>query len=180
MTLRQQLLPPPHPAVPRGAPALRRLLRGNCGSSLIEVACFLGFLGAPLILGTADLGYGAYDSIEVADAAHAGAVFAMANAANAENPAGIATAAQADATDFGTSLAVVSSIFYVCASSEGGTQYTGNSAQATATAACTGTSNHALEFVSVTASAVVTPPVHMLGLPTSFTITKTSVMEVEE
>jgi Flp pilus assembly protein TadG len=164
----------------RPALALRRLWRDQCGSSLIETACFLGFLGAPLILGTADLAYGFYDSIEIANAAHAGAVFAMANAANAENAAAIIMAAQADAADIGTNLAVSSFVFYVCSNNEGGTPYTGASAQSQATAACTGAGNHALEFVSVTASALIAPPVHMPGLPASFTIAKTSAMEVEE
>jgi hypothetical protein len=56
----------------------------------------------------------------------------------------------------------------------------GSNAQANATAACTGGTNHALEFVQVNTSVIVTPPVHLPGLSRTFTVTGSSVMEVEQ
>lgn len=147
---------------------------------MVEVALTISLLGIPLLLGTSVMATVVYDSIEVANAAHAGALYGMQSLTFASNTAGISTAAQAEASDFGSSLSVSSSTFYVCSNSIGGTQYTGTNAQANATAACTGGSNHALQFVQVTATITVTPPIHCRGLPTSYPLSNTSIMEVEQ
>lgn len=161
-------------------PVRLRRLGGESGNAMIELAVVASFLGVPMFLGTAETGLLVYDSIEVSNAANAGASYAMQSLTYAANTTGITAAARADATDFGTALTASSSTYYVCSLSEGGTQYTGTNAQANATAACTGTSNHALEFVQVSTSATVTPPIHCPGLPTSFTLRGYSVMEVEQ
>jgi Flp pilus assembly protein TadG len=157
-----------------------RGLRGENGSALLELALVVGLLGVPMLLGTAQMGILVYDSIEITDAANAGALYGMQSSTFAANTSGITTAAQAEAADFGTKLTVTPSTFYVCATAVGGTQYTGTNAQSNATAACTGTGNAALEFVQVLTSDAVTPPVLCPGLPKTFTLTGTSVMEVEQ
>jgi Flp pilus assembly protein TadG len=155
-------------------------VRGECGSSLVEVALSFALLGMPLIIGTADMGFVVYDSIEVTNAAHAAAMYGMQSATYAANTSGMTTAAQNEATDFGTNLSVTPTSYYACSSAIGGTQYTGSSAQTNATSACTGGTNHALPFVKVTTSVTVTPPIHLPILPRTFTVTGSSVMEVEQ
>jgi len=61
-----------------------------------------------------------------------------------------------------------------------GTQYTGAGAQLNAIAACTGTGNHALQFVQVNTSATVMPVSHCPGLPATFRLTGQAAMEVEQ
>jgi Flp pilus assembly protein TadG len=157
-----------------------RGLRGDSGGALLELALVAGLLGVPLLLGTAEMGILAYDSIEITDAANAGALYGMQSSTFAANTSGITTAAQADATNFGTGLSVTPTTYYVCATAVTGTQYTGTNGQTNATAACTGAGNHVLQFVQVGTSASVTPPIQCPGLPKTFTLNGTSVMEVEE
>jgi Flp pilus assembly protein TadG len=157
-----------------------RSLRSEQGSALVELACVFAFLATPLLIGTVDMGFIVYDSIEVTNAAHAGALYGMQSSTYATNTSGITTAAQTEATDFGTALTVTPTTYYACSLAIGGTQYTGTNAQANATSACTGGTNHALEFVHVSTSVTVTPLVHLAKLVNSLTITRTSVMEVEQ
>jgi Flp pilus assembly protein TadG len=157
-----------------------RGLRGERANALIEVAFTFSLLGMPLLIGTADMGFVVYDSEEVSNAAHAGAMYGMQSSTNAANTSGMTTAAQNEATDFGTNLTVTPTSYYACSSAIGGTQYTGSSAQSNATTACTGGTNHALQFVQVNTSVTVTPPIHLPLLPHTFTVTGSSVMEVEQ
>jgi len=154
---------------------------GESGNALIELALMFSLLGIPLLLGTVEMGYAVYDSVEIANAANAGALYGMQNATDAASSSGITTSAQAEAPDFGSSLTVTPTTFYVCTSAVGGTQYSTSSyTQAQAAAKCTGTGNHALEFVQVLTSATATPPVHCPGLAKTFTLGGTAVLEVEQ
>jgi Flp pilus assembly protein TadG len=165
-------------------PLSRTLMRwGRCGErgdALVELALALCLLGLPLLVGTADMGFVVYDSIEVANAAHAAALYGMQSSTYAANTSGVIAAAQTEASDFGTALSVTPTAYYACSNAIGGTQYTGSNAQANATAACTGGTNHALEFLKVNTSATITPPIHLPGLSNTFTVTGSSVMEVEQ
>ena len=156
------------------------LLRGELGSSMVELAMVVSLLGTPLLLGTAEMGLVVYDSIEVSNAASAGAYYGMQSSTFAGNTSGISTAAKAEAADLSNSLTVSSSTYYACSANIAGTQYTGTNAQASATSACTGTGNHPLEFVTVTASNTVTPGIHLPSLASSFALSHTAVMEVEQ
>ncbi len=155
-------------------------VRGDAGDALIELAVFIAFLGLPLLLGMSEMGLLVYDSIEISNAASAGAMFGMQSLVFAQNTGGIANAAQLEASDFGSSLNVVSTTYYVCSNSIGGTQYIGASAQALANAACSSGVIHALEFVQVSTNVAVTPPVRCPGLPKTFTLRGSAVMEVEQ
>lgn len=170
------------PAIPHRRPSLRSLLsrlRDDSGSALIELAIFMTFLGLPLLLGTAEMGFVVYDAIEVQNAAYAGATYGMQSITYAASTSGMVLAAQGEASDFNTLLTVTPSTFYACATAIGGTRYTGSSAQSNATSACGTGSNHALQFVQVLTSITVTPPIHCPMLPATFALTGSSVMEVE-
>jgi Flp pilus assembly protein TadG len=157
--------------------ACARLLRVETGGALVEMALCIPLLGAPLLIGTVETGMMLYDSIEVSNAAHAGTAYGMMSSTFAADSAGMTKAARGEAGDVSSILNVTPSTYYACSQSIAGTQYT---TQAAANTGCTGTSNHSLEFVQVSASATVPVPFRVPGLPTSFNLAATSVMEVEE
>jgi Flp pilus assembly protein TadG len=166
--------------VPSLRERMRGLLHGEQGSSMVELALVVSLLGIPMLAGTAEMGLTVYDSIEVSNAANAGAYYGMQSSTLAINTSGISAAAKAEAADFSNNLSVVSSTYYACSANLTGTQYTGASAQANATSGCTGTGNHPLEFVQVTVSVTVTPGIHLPTLASSFALSHTAVMEVEQ
>ena len=157
--------------------ACRRLLRDEHGNAIVEGALCISLMGMPLLAGTVEMGIMTYNSIEVSNAAHAGAMYGMISSTFAGDTAGITSAAQAEATDVGASLVVTPNIYFACSGSVAGTQY---ATQSAANAACTGSVNHTLEFVQVSTSTTETPPNHAPGLPASYTLTGNSVMEVQE
>jgi len=152
-------------------------LKDERGSAIVELGLILGLFGSPVLLGTVEVASLIYSSIEISNAAHSGAMYGMMSSTYAEDTSGIQTAAQQEATDFGAKLTVTPSIYYVCSSAIGGTQY---STQSAANSACSGAGNHALEFLSVAVSAPVTAPVQFPGLASSITVSGSSSMEVEE
>jgi Flp pilus assembly protein TadG len=154
-----------------------RLLREETGGALVEAALCMSIFGLPLLVGTVELGTMMFNSIEVTNAAHAGASYGMISATFAAHTSGIIAAAQGEAPEFGTNLNVTPTVYFACSESAGGSQYSSSSA---ATTACTGGTNHALEFIQVTTSATVTPPIKCPGLPATYTLTGVSVMEVQE
>jgi Flp pilus assembly protein TadG len=157
--------------------ACARLLRAESGGALVEMALCIPLLGAPVLIGTAETGMALYDSIEVSNAAHAGTAYGMMSSTYAASSSGMISAAQGEAPDLGSALNVTPTTYYACSQSIAGTQYTSQSA---ANSACTGSSNHSLEFVQVITTATVPIPFRVPGLPTSFYLASTSVMEVEE
>ena len=153
------------------------MLKAESGGALVEMALCIPLLGAPLLIGTVETGIVIYESIEVSNAAHAGAAYGMMSSTFAADSAGMTAAAKGEAGDGSNILSVAPTTFYACSQSIGGTHYTTQSA---ANSACTGTSNHSLQFVQVNTSASIPIPFRVPGLPTSFNLTATSVMEVEE
>jgi Flp pilus assembly protein TadG len=155
-------------------------LRDDSGSAVIELALVVALFGVLLLMGTSEMASVVYDAIEISNAAFAASAYGMQSLTYASNTSGMTSAARTEASDFGTALSVTPTTYYACSNAVGGTQYTGSNAQSDANAACTGTGNHALEFVQVTTSATVTPPIHCPGLAASFVLTGFSVMEVEQ
>ena len=159
---------------------LRRSLdfaREERGSALIELGLVLACLGVPTLLGIIYIGVILSDSIEIANAAHAGAMYGMRSSTYSSETSYIISSAQAEAPDFGTNLTVTPTTYYACSNALDGTHY---STQTLANTACTGGTTHALEFLQVVASATVQPLGKVAGLPTSITLSSTSVTEVEE
>jgi len=154
----------------------RQWIRDDAGQAVIEMTFLMVLFGVPLMLGTGEFGILIYDSIEVSNAAHAGAMYGMMSMANASDSAEIIAAAQAEAADFGTNLTVTPTYYFACSTALAGTTY---ATQVAAAAACTGAS-HPLEFVKVVTSASVTPLIHCPGLPKTVAMGGLSIMEVEE
>lgn len=157
--------------------ACDHVLNAESGGALVEMALCIPLLGAPVLIGTVEAGMVVYDSIEVSNAAHAGTAYGMMSSTFAADSAGMTSAAKGEAGDVNNILIVTPTTYFACSQSIAGTQY---ATQAAANSACTGTSNHSLEFVQVNTSAAIPVPFRVPGLPTSFSLTATSVMEVEE
>jgi Flp pilus assembly protein TadG len=154
-----------------------KMRSSETGSAVVEVAFVLAVFGPLLILGTAEAGSLVYASIEVSNAAHAGALYGMRSSTYASDTAGMTSAAQQEAVDFGTKLNATPTTFYACSAALGGTQY---ATQSAATNACTGSGNHALQMVQVNVSMTFTPAIHLPAFASSFSLTATSVLEVAE
>jgi Flp pilus assembly protein TadG len=155
-----------------------RRLGQNAGNASVELAFAISFFGVPLLLGTSEIAFMVYDSIELSNAAHAGAMYGMISSTFASDASGIQAAAQGEAADFGSKLTVTPTVYYACSNAVGGTQYPTQSA---ASAVCpANATNHYLQFVNVVSTANITPPVQIPGLPKSWTISGSSTMEVQE
>jgi Flp pilus assembly protein TadG len=171
------LLSQSRPLMPAIARILRRL-EADAGNAALELALVFAILGAPLLLTTAELAILIYDSIEVSNSAHAGAMYGMISSTYASDTTGIQSAAQAEASDFGSTLTVTPTTYYACSSALDGARYTTQSAAA---AACPANeSNHYLQFVNVASSVQIAPPIQIPGLPRVWTLAGSSTMEVQE
>lgn len=154
------------------------MLSRSEGNATVELALAFSVLVTPIMLGTAETAFLVYDSIEISNSAHAGAMYGMISSTFATDTSGIQSAAQSEAADFGSKLNVTPTTYYACSAAIGGTQYT---TQSSAAAACpANSSNHYLQFVQVTSSASITPPIQMIGLPKTWTLQGSSTMEVQE
>jgi Flp pilus assembly protein TadG len=155
-----------------------RRLSDNSGNATMELALAFSVLVTPIMMGASETAFLIYDSIEVSNAANAGAMYGMISSTFAADSNGIQSAAQAEASDFGAALTVTPTAYYACSSAVGGTQY---STQAAASAVCpANASNHYLQFVQVSTTATLNPPVQIPGLPKTWTLRGLSVMEVQE
>ena len=160
-------------------------LRNDRGQALAELAIVFAFLGLPILLGTAQMGILVYDSIEVTNAANAGATYGMSTEAHASSSTAITAAARSEAPDFpGTALTVTSTYYWACSSTIAGpypiTEYTGTNGLTNAQAVCPSGVNHPVPFIQVQTSASVTPFVHWPGLARTFTVSGTALQEVQQ
>jgi len=158
-------------------PGRWRALADDAGNALVELAIVMSLLGIPLLTGTIYFGQLLLDSIVITNAAHTGAEYGMVSSTFAENNTAIIAATKEDATGLGATLSVTPTMYYACSTAIGGTTY---STQSAANTACTGGTNHPLQFIQVTASATVTPAYAFPGLSKTVTLSSTSVQEVEE
>lgn len=168
--MKNTLDPTPNPTRQRWITKLiHRLNRAHDhGQSLVEISLMLPVLFL-LLLGAAQFGYLFYAHIEVTNAARAGVQYGAQNHATASDNPGMTLAALQDGTNIST-LSVTPS--HSCACSGG-----------TGTSTCTVgdcPGYRILEYVQVNTSAVVTPPVHLLGTPTTYTLNGLAIMRVEQ
>jgi hypothetical protein len=98
----------------------------------------------------------------------------------AADTTGITTAARANVPQLGTALSVTPSVYYACSTNIAGTRYTGAQAQTNAEAACTGTANRAVQFLQVSTTASVTPPLKFPLMPATYSLVGNAVVEVQQ
>jgi Flp pilus assembly protein TadG len=153
-------------------------LGNNAGTATVELSLLLSLFGFPLLLGTVETSMLLHDSIEVSNAAHAGAMYGMMSSTFAADTAKIKAIAQADASDIGANLVVTPTSYYACSAAIDGAQY---ATEGAASAVCpSGAANHYLQFIQVVTSASITAPIQIAGLPKTLILSGSSVMEVEE
>ncbi len=155
----------------------RNIRHLQSGQSLVEVALMLPFL-LLLLLGVIEVGRFLYIGILIGNAARAGVAYGTQSLVKSVDTAGITTAAQNDFQNNGQnvgSLTVGSSVSCGCDSS--GT---------ITTAACTGTgagtcaAGQWTVTLTVTTSGTFYSLFSYPGIPTSMSISKTAVMQVEQ
>ncbi|MGA7926032.1 MAG: TadE/TadG family type IV pilus assembly protein [Candidatus Sulfotelmatobacter sp.] len=123
----------------------------NAGQALVELALALPFF-LLLIMGTFEFGRLAYISMEVANAANAGAHYGAQNHITASDTAGMQLAAQSDAANM-EGLSATAIYFCACSNVAGSpTQTLGTGCKTTCTSP-----GILLEYVKVSTSATVAP-----------------------
>jgi len=130
-------------------------LAGNRGASVVELAFMLPVLSL-LLVGVIDLGMGYYMSIEVANAAYAGALYGT---QNNTDTTGMQNAAVKDAANVKGMTATAS---YGCECSDGTKEVPNCTSQPS------GCSLNAVDYVQVNTSATYKPLFPWPGIPSSF------------
>jgi Flp pilus assembly protein TadG len=135
------------------------------GGSLVEMAFMMTFLML-LLIGVIDMGRAFYLSMEVADAARAGAQYGYESAATMSDSAGISTAANADAPDV-SGLTVTSSHGCMCSDGSGPNVNCG-------TPPTCSSGFHVVNYVKVNTAATYTTLFPWPKVPGSFALTGTA------
>lgn len=130
------------------------------GASIVEVALMTPFL-LLLLIGVIDFGRAFYDSIELENAARAGAQY---GAINPTDTAGMVTAAKNDANIDIPSIAATAT--YGCMCSDG----TSSSASCASTPSCS-SSTRQVNYVTVNTTYTYTTFLPWPGVPSSFALT---------
>jgi Flp pilus assembly protein TadG len=146
--------------------------RSEAAQSLVELALVFP-LFTMIMLGATEFARFAWASIEISNAARAGAQYAAQNHVTASDTAGIQTAALNDGVNL-TGLTVTSSQYCVCSSAES-TTITCSSGLTTCASP-----NTLIAYVQVSTSATITPVVHYPTLPSNLTLHGSAVMAVEQ
>jgi len=148
------------------------------GQATLELALSLP-LFALLILGTAEIANLAWNSVQVNNAARAGAAYASLSRANAASTSEIQIAAQNEAPKIITSPTTQVSSTQICYCISGSTTTTDSGCTNTTLTTCP--SPDIIQVaVRVNVNAPVTPLVRYAGLPASYTIHAQATLGVEQ
>lgn len=132
------------------------------GSSIVEVALLMPVL-LLILVGAVDLGRAYFMAIEVASAAHAGALYGVQNPTDVS---GMESAAQLNASDVPS---LVTTATYGCECSDGSLP----SASCTTAPSCP---FNVVNFVQISTTATYTPLIEWPGIPSSLVLTGTAFM----
>lgn len=144
-----------------------RRLREENGQSLIELALMMPMF-ATILVGSAEFARLAYVSIEVTNAARAGAQYGAQSNITGTDLTGMENVATAAGPNV-SSMTATASLSCVCSD--------GTSITCSNTTACTA---RIQEYVQVNTSAIVTPLFHLPALPKTCTLTGLAVQRVEQ
>lgn len=137
---------------------LKRALSGSEGASFVELALVLPVF-LLMLVPVVDLGRGFYAAIEVASAAHSGAIYGLENPTDAD---GMIQAAKAGASNLSN---VTATATYGCECSDG----TSAVASCTSTPTCT---HNYVTYVDVSVTSPYSTVFGYPGLPSSMNITR--------
>lgn len=153
--------------LPVGVRARAFVPRGQRGNAMIELAFGVSLCSA-LILGAAEFGWLAYQSIEVSNAARAGVQYGAQSRSDAANTTQVQAAATQDAPDV-SGIAATASYFCQCSN--------GNTSTCAATDCST---SRIIYYAQVTTSATVKPLITLPLLPKSYALIGKAIMRVEQ
>jgi Flp pilus assembly protein TadG len=156
---------------------LRRILHGQSGQSLVELALITPIL-LLLVIGTVEMGRYATLSILVGNAARAGADFGAQNPTTAGDQTGISNAALADLKDissFKTQPKINSE--FICGCDNGGAIIPTPETQNACLTTCS-VSSHLVTSVQVTVIGTFSSMFSYPGIPSPLTITSTATERV--
>jgi Flp pilus assembly protein TadG len=160
---------------------LRCHLRQDDGQAFVELALVLPIFILVLV-GAVEIGYLAYASIEVSNAARAGVAYAARTHTTAKDLPNIQLAATLDAPNI-TTLTATPTFSCSCESSTGvmgaSVDCTGPGAISTEPDSCPSPSRIVV-YVKVTTSAPMNTVFHFPGIPSSITLRGSASMRVEE
>jgi Flp pilus assembly protein TadG len=143
-------------------------MRSSEGGGLVELALLMPVF-AGMLLTSVEFAFVAYDNIEVADAARAGAAYGSQSSSTASDTMGMQNVAKAAGPDV-SGLSATASEEYSCS----------NSASTLRASLQTCTSgNRVLTYVEVSTTASITPPIRVPGVPSSFTLNGLAIMRVQ-
>jgi Flp pilus assembly protein TadG len=145
-------------------------IRDDIGQAFVELALILPIF-ILLLVGIAEVGRLAYASIEVSNAARAGAAYGSQNHVTASDTTNIQLAAAQDATDVTT---LTTTVAQACSCSNG-TAITCANAGTTCISPA-----RIIESVQVRTTATVNTAFHFPGLPSSFTLRGYASMRTEQ
>jgi Flp pilus assembly protein TadG len=162
---------------------LKHELHSELGSAFVELALVLPIFSL-LIVGAAEFGRLAYASIEVSNAARAGVSFGAQNHADASNSSEMAAVAALDASNISGMTANAGPCICPASSATASvpacstTFFSGTPGSNSFT--CPSTDTSTTEYVQVDTQATVSTLFHYPGLPTSYTLSGTATMTVEQ
>ena len=149
----------------------RHRVRGNAGQAFVELALVLPIF-LLLLVGAVEVGYLAYASIEVANAAHAGVAYAAQSHTTASDVANITLAAKNDVSNDLSNLSVT--VTQSCTCSDGTAITCANAGSTCLSPAIIN------ESVQVQTSAPVNTVFHFPGIPSSVTLGGYASMSTEQ
>jgi Flp pilus assembly protein TadG len=159
-----------------------KAIRGEEGSSFVELMLVIAFLILPLMVGMTGFGILVYDYIEVSDAAEAGASYASEYfRTNSAFPTNAATVAQAAEANIPSASVSIPAVYCGCSSAGSTSAVTGSCSSVTAASAATCTGNGDIEFVTVTTNAAVDPVginLTKVGVPSTAQINGSATFEL--
>lgn len=156
----------------------RHIFSSDSGQSILEIAVSLP-LFLILIAGTGEIANLAWASVQVNNAARAGAAYASQSRANAANNANILLAARDEAPKLTITLPAPPTESCSCVSSTDGSS-TSIACDNNALTNCPSTAGIIQVAVQVNVQATVTPFVHYLGLPGSYTVNAQATTGVQQ
>jgi hypothetical protein len=145
------------------------MLRNEVGVAFVELALVLPVL-LLMGIGTIEFGRLAYCSIEVSNAAHAGAQYGSQSPTAAVDIAGMVQAALDDGINLSPALNATAAHFCQCS--------TGSSAPNCALTDCSG--SRLIEYVQVNTSAKITPLFNYPGISSLFNLSGQAIMRVAQ
>jgi Flp pilus assembly protein TadG len=158
--------------------------RSERGAAFVELMIAVPVL-VVLVAGVGDFARIFYYSIELSNAARAGAQYGAANLTNASNSAGIQSTAAGASTNIAlTSANITPAVTCVCSDATGSsitaTSPSANNCSAPVTTSCPTAGTHRILAVSVTATKTFNTVMNIPPIPTSMSLTRTAVERVSE